>query len=120
MTETILDHTSSLDGLLERLLPDPRLRGKEFERAANTPRRLPVLHPSICALDAVYSIVHRYGLFDDYKAAINKGFIENYCDYIEGTTPLVIRPARGLELAIGQTEDTLKEAIWFKKRLRQT
>ena len=81
MTETILDHTSSLDGLLERLLPDPRLRGKESERAANTPRRLPVLHPSICALDAVYSIVHRYGLFDDYKAAINKGFIENYCNY---------------------------------------
>ena len=79
-----------------------------------------MLHPSICALDAVYSIVHRYDLFDDYEAAINKGFIENYCNYIKGTTPLVIRPTRGLELAIGQTEDTLKEAIWFKKRLRQT
>ena len=32
MTETILDHTSSLDGLLERLPSDPQLRGKEFER----------------------------------------------------------------------------------------
>ena len=32
MTETILHHTSSLDGLLERLPPDPHLRGKEFER----------------------------------------------------------------------------------------
>ena len=72
-----------------------------------SPRRLPILHPSICALDAVYSIVHQYELFDDYKAAINKGFIENYCNYIEGTTPLVIRPTRGLKLATGQTEDTL-------------
>ena len=72
-----------------------------------TPRRLPILHPSICALDAVYSIVHQYELFDDYNAVINKGFIENYCNYIEGTTPLVIRPTRGLKLAIGQTEDTL-------------
>lgn len=32
MTEPILHRTSSLDGLLERLPPDPRLRGKEFER----------------------------------------------------------------------------------------
>jgi len=32
MTETILDHTSSLDGLLKRLPSDPQLRGKEFER----------------------------------------------------------------------------------------
>ena len=33
MTETILQHTSSLDGLLERLPPEPHLRGEEFERA---------------------------------------------------------------------------------------
>jgi len=34
MTETILHPTSSLDGLLERLPPEPHLRGGEFERAA--------------------------------------------------------------------------------------
>ena len=34
MTETILHPTSSLDGLLERLPPEPHLRGEEFERAA--------------------------------------------------------------------------------------
>ena len=33
MAQTILHHTSSLDGLLERLSPEPRLRGEEFERA---------------------------------------------------------------------------------------
>ena len=32
--ETILHPTSSLDGLLERLPPEPHLRGEEFERAA--------------------------------------------------------------------------------------
>ena len=34
MTETILHPTSSLDGLLERLPPEPHPRGEEFERAA--------------------------------------------------------------------------------------
>ena len=34
MTETISHHTSSLGALLERLPPEPHLRGKEFERAA--------------------------------------------------------------------------------------
>jgi len=34
MTETILHHTSSLDGLLERLPPELHLLGEEFERAA--------------------------------------------------------------------------------------
>jgi hypothetical protein len=34
MTETILHHTSSLDGLLERLSPEPDVRGEEFERGA--------------------------------------------------------------------------------------
>ena len=34
MTETILHPTISLDGLLERLPPEPHLRGEEFERAA--------------------------------------------------------------------------------------
>jgi hypothetical protein len=34
MTETILHPTSSLDGLVERLPPEPHLRGEEFERAA--------------------------------------------------------------------------------------
>ena len=34
MTETILNHTNSLDALPERLSPEPHLRGKEFERAA--------------------------------------------------------------------------------------
>jgi len=30
MTETILHHTSSLDGLLERLSPEPHLRVDTF------------------------------------------------------------------------------------------
>jgi|TARA_B100000809_G_scaffold124339_1_gene122494 hypothetical protein len=34
MTETILHHASSVAALLERLPPEPHLRGKEFERAA--------------------------------------------------------------------------------------
>ena len=34
MTETILHHTSSLDGLLERLSPELHLRREEFEHAA--------------------------------------------------------------------------------------
>ena len=34
MTEPALQPTNSLDALLERLSPDPRLRGKEFERTA--------------------------------------------------------------------------------------
>ena len=34
MNETILHHTSSLDGLLERLSPELHLRGEEFEHAA--------------------------------------------------------------------------------------
>jgi len=34
MTETMLQPTSSLDALLERLSPEAHLRGKEFERAA--------------------------------------------------------------------------------------
>ena len=36
MAETILNHTSSIDGLLERLPPEPHLRGEEFERAAKS------------------------------------------------------------------------------------
>ena len=34
MTETLLKPTNSLDALLERLPPEPHLRGEEFERAA--------------------------------------------------------------------------------------
>ena len=34
MTEIILHHTSSLDGLLERLSPELHLRGEKFEHAA--------------------------------------------------------------------------------------
>ena len=34
MTKTLLKPTNSLDALLERLSPEPHLRGKEFERAA--------------------------------------------------------------------------------------
>ena len=34
MAETVLNDISSLDGLLERLSPEPHLRGEEFERAA--------------------------------------------------------------------------------------
>ena len=34
MAETILHHTGSLDGLLDRLSPEPHLRGEEFEHAA--------------------------------------------------------------------------------------
>ena len=34
MTKPLLKPTSSLDALLERLSPEPHLRGKEFEHAA--------------------------------------------------------------------------------------
>jgi len=71
------------------------------------PSRERLLHPSLCVLDAIYSIQLKYEVFDDYQN--ETGLIQNYLRYIEQTRNIRVKPTRGTVIEAGQTEDTLRD-----------